>query len=171
MRARETANTNAITISRPPSPSYHRPLPPSPHTSLPALTSTTARPRRPAIQFHPHDYLLPSPQPFDSAHTTIQLRSHIKRQPPTYPDKTANTYSQNRWTTKVIHPTRLFASPPATARITPLDRSSRPSQPLATSVPTVHDVHPTVHSDPIQPLTPHIEPSHITFYALSHPLA
>ncbi len=138
MRERNSANTDARTKLTLPSPSHHRPLPPIPN-------HMPTHPR-------PHDHSSPLSRTFAPTPTTIRIRPHIKPQPPTYPDKTTNTYSQNRWTTKVIHPTRALASPSAAIHISLHGRSHRPSRPLATTLATVRTARLAHFTSPSAPL-------------------
>lgn len=106
-------------------------------------------------RLRPHDHSSPPnyhsppfPRPFVPTPMTIRPRPHIKLQTPTYPDKTTNTSGQKRWTTKVIHPTRPFASSFTTIHIASLDRSYHPLRPLASHFATIrkltHDIPSTV---------------------------
>ena len=83
-----------------------------------ALTNTTAR-----IALHDCSHC--PARPFEPASSIVRSCSLVKPQTPIHSDKTVNTSGQNRWTTKVIHPSRLLVSLFTTARIALYDRSHR----------------------------------------------
>ena len=94
-------------------------------------------------------------RPFVPTNTTIHNRSHIRLQAPTYPDKSTNTYGQNRWTTLVIHPTRPFVSPHSTIRCNPRDHSHCTTRPFALHHTTVR-IAP--HDCSYRPTRPFVSP-------------
>lgn len=91
------------------------------------------------IRLRSHDYSARSPRPFAPAPTTIRPSPHIKRQTATYLDKTTNTSGQKRWTTKVIHLIRPFASHHSTIHIVLRDRSQRVTRPLTSPFATARN--------------------------------
>ena len=92
------------------------------------------------------------PRPFVPTSMTIRPRPHIKLQTPIYPDKTTNTSGQKRWTTKVIHLIRPFASHHSTVHFALRDRwqhITRPfASPFATARKLSHDIpSPVLYRD------------------------
>ena len=89
-----------------------------------ALANTTVR-------SHQHDCSHCLARPFEPASSIVRSCSLVKPQTPIHSDKTVNTSGQNRWTTKVIHPSRLLVSLFTTARIALHDCSYCSSRLLA----------------------------------------